>query len=96
MDLNEAFQNEVNESVREALCIADRLVGNGYFVFTFSSSTHEPANYIFHHFRPTPHAFLDAKMVGRGDVRTCLQALSDYVRNFQKEDSPVSSTEVRS
>lgn len=96
MDLNEVFQNEVNENVRDILRAADNKVGNGYFVFTISSSDQEPANYIFHHYRPSAHAFLDAKMVGRGDVRTCLQALNDYVRDFPREDSPASSTEAQS
>jgi hypothetical protein len=89
MDKDTFYPNEVSEKVRDALHIADKLVGNGYFAFTFSSSSSEPQNYIFHHYRPTPHAFLDAKMVGRGDVQTCLQALHDYTENFlsQKEEA---------
>lgn len=89
----EFWQNEINENVRTALESADKAVGNGYFAFSFSGSNNEPPNFIFHHFRPTPHAFLDAKLVGKGDVRTCLQALSEYIENFPKSEHSESAAE---
>lgn len=61
---------------------AEAIVRNGHFTLSVGTDrpyADTPENYLFHHFRPTPHAFLDAKQVGNGGaISTCILDLGRY------------------
>lgn len=71
------------KAIKRILDMAAKAVGNGYFAITIRTVEHEPENFIYHHFYPTAHAFLDCKEIAGGDLRTCVRALGQYVRDFQ-------------
>lgn len=70
------------KAVKRILDMAAKEVDNGYFTITIRTVEYEPENFIYHHFHPTPHAFLDAKEIAGGDLRACIKALGQYVRDF--------------
>lgn len=99
MDLEQYLTEQDERSikaVKRILEMAAKEIGNGYFAITIRTVEHEPENFVYHHFYPNAHAFLDCKEIARGDLRECVRALGQYVEDFPKADAATSSVEAQS
>ncbi len=73
------------EQLQARLREAHARIGHaGRFSFTVNQSSFGTECYITHWFRPTPYAFEDALMIGRGNLSECLKALDRYVEGYER------------
>ncbi len=73
------------EQLQARLRDAHARIGNdGRFSFTTNQSRSGTEFYITHWFRPTPYAFEDARMIGKGSLSECLKALDCYVDAYAR------------
>jgi hypothetical protein len=82
------------KEIKRLLGTAEALIENGRFVLTVESERQQRDNYLFHHFYPTAHSYEDTKLVGKGDVKSCIKALGEYVAKHQVQEKPYTPEQV--
>lgn len=82
------YTNPTVGDIAMILRAAKAAVGKGRFTLSIGDGTYREDFHLFHWHYPTAYSHETNKLIARGSVEECLNALPAYVENFPKDPPP--------